>query len=115
MAKVRGAGNFYVGAANDTYGTITSCTENDAADIVPSFDEDGEADGVDSTNRVITLTMELQTSATLPEAGATVSCKFEDGTTANAIIESVDKTETNNEWKTASITAKYYPTNGIPS
>ena len=115
MAKSRGAGNFYIGAADNTYGTIVNCTEDDAVELKQSYDANGEPDGVDYTNRVITMTMEIQVDGTMPAAGATISCKFEDGTTANAIIASVGKTEDNNEYKTGTITAERYPTNSVPS
>lgn len=117
MAKKKGAGDYFIGATSTTYGSIQSYDEDDNTNLVKSFDEDGQADGVAKNDDVLTVTMEIQVdiAVSLPAVGDTLAVTTKQYGSKNVIVQNVKLGQRNNEYTTATVTGEHYPVNGIPT
>jgi len=114
MAKTRGAGNYYIGAAATTYGTIRSWSEAKNGDVQESKDANGETDGVEITNKINVCTMVIESEAALPDSGDELAAVLESGA-KKVIVVSAEVTEENVGYRVGTIVGNHYPANTIPA
>ena len=115
MAKKFGAGDYYVGSSATIYGTITRYSEDDANDIMEGRDADGNVDAIETNNRIITASMDIETDGTLPKAGDVITGVSAQEGAVSFVIESVNQSQENQGVSTANITGRHYPDNNVPS
>jgi len=114
MAATHAAGNYFIGAAKDTYGEIQSYTENNTAQIDEAMDANGDVFAYATRDERVEITMEIVTTAVLPLAGTKIAC-----TSASAagyvILSSVNLTESNTDHRKATITGIAWLSNALPA
>jgi len=114
MAVTHTAGAYYIGAAATTYGEIQSFTENNSAEIDEALDASGDVFAIGERNEKAEVTMEVVTTGALPAAGTTVAVVTATGA-GSVVISSVNITESNTDFRKATITGTRYLANTLPA
>jgi hypothetical protein len=100
----------------DTYGLATSVERSQSVEEATYSDADGDVAGYSAYNKAEEVTIEATYESTtpVPTIGASVSLTV-GGVTKFYLVTGIKDTETNDDYRKVSITAKRWMTNTIPA
>ena len=106
----------FIGAGGNSYGLRQSFTSAKSHTVDQAYDASGNTAAVKSRDLVSTFGMQVvvDAEATFAAVGSTISVT-DAGTTANAMLDGVNKSEQGQGYKTVDLSARRWTSNGIPT
>ncbi len=106
----------FIGAGGAQFGLRQSFTSAKSHTVDQAYDASGNTAAVKSRDGVSTFGMQVvvDAAATFLGVGSTISVT-DSGTAVNAMLDSVSKSEQNQGYKTADLSARRWTTNGLPT